>query len=57
MLTSLIIGLVVIAVVYWVITMLPLPEPINKIAVVILVLIALVWFLSLFGFGPGIDLR
>ena len=56
MLISLLVGLVVIAVVYWVITILPLPTPINQIALVILVLIALVWFLSLFGFGPGIDL-
>ncbi len=51
---ALLVQLLVLAVVFgvfaWVITMLPLPAPFNKIALVVLALIFLLCLLNVFGF-------
>ena len=55
-LVNLLIFVVVAAVVYWIFTLLPLPQPFKNIILVILLLILLLWVLSMFGvlgsFGP-----
>lgn len=56
MLISLIIGLVVLGLVYWLLTMLPLPEPIPLILRVVFILIVIVWILQSFGVLTGFNL-
>jgi hypothetical protein len=47
---SILILIIVMGLVYWVITMLPLPEPFKTIAIVVVLLICLIYLLSmLFG--------
>ena len=41
------------SVVYWLITFLPLPQPLKQIAIVVLVLIVLVVMLQSLGLGGG----
>jgi hypothetical protein len=56
-LIGLLIFIIVIALVWWLITayLLPhVPQPFRTIIIVILVLIAIFWLLSLIGIGPGI---
>lgn len=50
LLISLVILLVVCAVVYWLIQYLGLPPIVQKVAVVVMVLFALIWLLSAVGF-------
>ena len=52
MLLTLIIYLCVLAIVWWVITQLPLPPPIRLVAIVIFALIAIYMLLSLTGGLP-----
>jgi hypothetical protein len=51
---SLLVLVIVLGLVYWVVTMLPIPEPFRQIALVIIVVICLLYLLSmLFGMaGP-----
>ena len=56
MLFTLLIGLIVFGIAYWVLTLIPLPSTINQIALVVLGLIALIWALGLLGVGPGVNL-
>lgn len=54
MLIPLLVFLIVIAVAYWVITILPLPEPIRQIATVVIVVVAAIALISmLLGGAPG----
>lgn len=48
-LVSLVVAIVVLALVYWLITLLPLPEPFPKIILVVFILVAIVWVLHAFG--------
>lgn len=49
---SLLVTIIILGLIYWVITMLPIPEPFKNIAMVILVVICLLYVLSmLFGMG------
>ena len=51
---SLLIMVIVLGLIYWVVTLLPLPAPFRNIALVIVVVICLIWLLAfLFGAAPG----
>ncbi len=54
-LISLLIAIIVMGLMYWLITMLPLPQPFKQIATVILILICIVWLLG--GYHPRLFLR
>ena len=58
-LISLLIFIIVLALIFWLVTayLLPiLPQPFRTIVIVILVIIAIVWLLSIIGVGPSIHL-
>lgn len=46
MLISLLIGLLVVGVIYWAITYLPLPPVFKQVATVILVVVAVIWLIG-----------
>jgi hypothetical protein len=55
MLISLLVAVIVIGLLYYCVTLLPLPEPFKKIATVIFILIVIVWllgFAGMFGSAP-----
>ena len=55
MLISLLVAVIVIGLLYWLITLLPLPDPFKKIVVVIFILIVIIWllgFTGILGSGP-----
>lgn len=53
MLISLLVTVIVIGLLYYCVTLLPLPEPFKRIAIVIFILIAIVWLLGFVGvWGP-----
>ena len=43
---SLLIAVIVIGLIYWLVTMLPLPEPFKNIAIVIVIILAILYFLK-----------
>ena len=52
-LISLLILVIVAGIVYWIVTLLPLPQPFKNIVIVILLLILLLWILGMFtGYFP-----
>jgi hypothetical protein len=44
---SILVMVIVLGLIYWVVTLLPLPEPFKQIAVVIVVVVCLLYLLSL----------
>jgi|KBSMisStandDraft_5_1062788.scaffolds.fasta_scaffold03547_9 hypothetical protein len=49
---SILVMVIVLGLIYWVVTLLPLPEPFKQIAIVIVVVICLLYLLSLlFGYA------
>jgi hypothetical protein len=54
---SLIITLVILGLVFWAITFLPIAEPFLTIIKVIFIIIALYYVLSFFGISTGLPLR
>ena len=53
-LIGLLIFIVVLGLLYWCVTLLPLPEPFKKIALVVVILICIIWLASQLGaFGAG----
>ncbi len=57
---TLLIYVIVAVLIWWLLTryLLPLlPEPVRTIAIVVLVIIAILFLLSIVGIGPGIRLR
>jgi hypothetical protein len=57
-LVSLLILVVILGVVWYIATLLPIPEPFKKIAMIIIALIALLWVLGLlFGYSTPFRLR
>lgn len=51
---SLLVFVIVLGLIYWIITLLPLPDPFKKIALVIVLVVCLLYLLSiLFGYMPG----
>ena len=53
MLIELLIGLLIIGLIYWAITQIPLPPPVRTVAYVVLVIIAIIWLLRLHGVWGG----
>jgi len=51
MLISLLVTIIVLGLLYYIVTLLPLPQPFKQIALVIFILIAVVWLLS---YIPGV---
>jgi hypothetical protein len=45
LLMTVVIGLLVIGLLWWIIQMLPLPEPFGRIAQVVIVVIAVIWLI------------
>ena len=48
MLVTLIVMVLVVGLLYWCITLLPIPEPFKKIVLVLLILLVVVWLLYAF---------
>ena len=57
MILNLVVEIVVVALVYWLISLLPLPEPAPLILKVLFVLILILIVLSAFGLLGGVPLR
>jgi hypothetical protein len=53
MLISLIIGIVVIALIYWLVTLIPLPEPAPAVLKVVFIVVLILYVLQAFGFLGG----
>lgn len=53
MLISLLVAVIVIGLIFWLLTMLPIPQPFLNIVKVILVVICIIWLLSFTGFLGG----
>jgi len=51
MLIDILIAVIVFGLIYYVITLIPLPPPFRTIALVVMALIAIVWLLSFVGGG------
>jgi hypothetical protein len=49
MLLELLIAVIVMGLLYWLVTLLPIPQPFKNIAIVIIVLICILWLLSFTG--------
>jgi hypothetical protein len=57
MLISLAVGIVIIALIYWVTTLLPLPQPAPKILQVLFIIILILYILQAFGLLGGLSLK
>jgi hypothetical protein len=60
MLISLLVAVLVLGLIYWLITLLPIPDPFKKIVLVVFIIICIIWVLNMFGmlgsgpwYGPG----
>jgi hypothetical protein len=56
-LISLIVVVIVVALVYWMATLLPIPQPFKNIVLVLVILLAILWLLSAAGLISGLNLR
>ncbi len=54
LLVYLIVGGLIIYVVFWIVGMLALPQPIKNVITIIVALIVLLWLLSTLGVLPGV---
>ena len=54
MLLTLLVYLVILAIIWWVLTQLPLPPPFRLVAIVIMALVAIYMLLGLVGGSPGL---
>lgn len=54
MLVSILIFVLVLGLLYYLVQMLPLPDPFKQIALVVIIVIAIIWLLE--SFGGGVDL-
>jgi hypothetical protein len=52
MLISLLVAVIIMGLIYYCITLLPIPQPFKNIVVVIFILICIIW---LVGYLPGVD--
>jgi hypothetical protein len=58
LLLTVVIGLLIIGLLWWIIQMLPLPEPFGRIAQVVIVVLAVIWLIYvLMGAMPGGTVR
>ena len=54
MLIELLVAVIVAGLIWWLLTMLPIPEPFKKIVLVIFIVICIIWLLGFSGLvGPG----
>lgn len=53
-LIGLLVLVLILGLLYWLIQLLPIPEPFKKIALVILILICVLWLLSALGLIGGL---
>lgn len=51
MLVDLLVAIIVMGLLYWLVTILPLPQPFKTVATVIVILICIIWLLSFTSFG------
>jgi hypothetical protein len=57
-LIALLIFVIVVGLIYWIITMIPLPEPFKQILTVVFIVLVVIYLLSwLAGFVPPLPLR
>lgn len=57
-LIGLLVAVLIIGLIYWLITLIPLPDPFKTIVLVIFIIIVILWLLSSFGvLGAGPILR
>ena len=56
-LIQLLLVLLVLALVYWIITLIPLPGPLRNIALIVVLLIFLCWLLGYVGVVPSMRIR
>lgn len=54
---TLIVGILVLALIYWLVSLLPIPEPFDIIIKVIFIIIAILMVLNAFGLVTGISIR
>lgn len=54
---NLIVEILVLGLVYWLVSLLPIPAPFNMIVKVVFVIIAILLILSAFGIYNGISIR
>ncbi|MGE0797297.1 MAG: hypothetical protein AB7G13_28795 [Lautropia sp.] len=55
-LISLLILVLILGLIYWVITLIPLPPPFKTVALVVFAIIAILYLVSMLGALPGLDL-
>jgi hypothetical protein len=54
MLIELLVAVIVAGLIWWLLTMLPIPEPFKKIVLVLFILICIIWLLGFSGLvSPG----
>jgi hypothetical protein len=53
MLIELLVAVIVMGLLYWLVTLLPIPQPFKNIAIVIIVVICIIWLLSFTGLLGG----
>ncbi len=51
MLIDLLVMVIVMGLLYWLVTLLPIPQPFKNVAIVIIVVICIIWLLSFTSFG------
>lgn len=50
-LIALLVACLVLGLVYYIVTLIPLPPPFRTVALIIICIIAILWLVSVFGFG------
>jgi hypothetical protein len=53
MLLSLLIAVLIAGLIYWLLTLLPIPDPFKKIVLVIFILICVIWLIGWLPMGGG----
>lgn len=56
MILSIIATIVILGLIYWAVSLIPLPEPFPQIIRVLFIIIAVIYILSLFGVNVGLPL-
>lgn len=62
LLVYLVVGLIVVGLLYYILTVLPLPEPVKKVATVVIIVVACLWLVAVLlgtvdGGGVALNLR
>lgn len=51
MLIDLLVAVIVMGLIYYIVTILPLPQPFKNVAIIIVLIICVIWLLSFTSFG------